>query len=203
MGTPDFSGPDGVWSASDNMSFLRPALRGWVAVNRRFCRVRCSVESIYWCNERANVGALAAGSWREGMVALEEYPHERGKPDLYLTDLENEHEVVIEAKLHWWEDRGDEKTQTEDVRKLLNDACEQAKGRSERNGAILKLGAVFVVPSLGKVGKFSHAAIIGTIFGALRPQLIAWYFDDENKHLQWQEDGRYYPGVVLILSKAS
>ena len=52
---------------------LHPILKEWIRINRRYCERESWKDCVWWNNERALTGILAAAVWTLGEVSLEEY----------------------------------------------------------------------------------------------------------------------------------
>ena len=63
------------------LKWIEPILKQWLRVHRDYIEANNCEDSLYWYNERANVGALAGAIWRSGGYALEEFGAMKGKGD--------------------------------------------------------------------------------------------------------------------------
>ncbi|WP_067586614.1 hypothetical protein [Endozoicomonas ascidiicola] len=90
-----------------SIKWLAPVLEQWLRVHRDYIEANDCEDSLYWYNERANVGALAGAIWRSGGYALEEFGAQKGKDDEVSNgrvDLYFQYsgrDVVVEAKQSW------------------------------------------------------------------------------------------------------
>lgn len=99
------SAPLGHWQA---------LLEEWCKVHARYCELVAD-DAIYWHIERSNLAALAAAAWRIDWAALEEFSHEKvrpngrfsGRADLLIRSPMAEE--YIEAKLAWCRHATDER----------------------------------------------------------------------------------------------
>jgi hypothetical protein len=108
---------------------------------------------LYWYNERANVGALAGAVWKQGGMALEEYPAEKGSPghkqdgrvDLFASIGDNK--TIFEAKVLWLHFHGhSKKSWVNEIDSKLEDACSDATKSLRRTKGYRAAGIVFVLP---------------------------------------------------------
>ena len=89
------------------LQWLKPLLEGWLRVHRDYLEANDCTDSLYWYNERANIGALAGAIWRSGGYALEEYGAVKGKgadASMGRVDLFFKYagqNVTVEAKQKW------------------------------------------------------------------------------------------------------
>jgi hypothetical protein len=83
----------------------------WLRINRDYIEESENFQyrdSLYWYNERANIGALAGAMWKCGGFAVEEYSSSKGdgdtaqkngRVDLYL--YSHGKDAICEAKMDW------------------------------------------------------------------------------------------------------
>jgi hypothetical protein len=92
---------------NNKIQWLKPILEQWLRVHRDYIEANDCDDSLFWYNERANVGALAGAIWRSGGYALEEFGTTKGKDeeasngrvDLFFQYAGRE--SVAEAKQSW------------------------------------------------------------------------------------------------------
>ncbi len=92
---------------NEKIKWLEPVLVQWLRLNRDYMENYECTDSLYWYNERANVGAFAGAVWRSGGFALEEFVALKGKGetegsgrvDLFINYAG--HEIICEAKKKW------------------------------------------------------------------------------------------------------
>ncbi|PHS74059.1 MAG: hypothetical protein COB59_12400, partial [Rhodospirillaceae bacterium] len=171
-------------------------------------------------NERANISLLAAGAWKSGAVALEEYSAEKyndqedvktypGRSDLYIASSRNAqdnkfHEVVIEAKLAWLPI-----PITRNVSNLLNIAKEDAKKNSNEDARIGVCFYPLKVPSSDDrkptqakdIARKSIKYFLAK-FDANPPDLVAWSIPVTLKPTPWEDlddKPHYFPGVIMAM----
>ena len=131
----------------DKLQWLEVTIQKWLNINIKYTTLFGGTDTLYWYNERANIGALAGAAWKAGLYAIEEYAALKkpkdvtskgsGRIDLYLTDSEG-NDAVVEAKICWVAPRTTEKT----LRNKMTEACKDAK---RDHDAKLKIGVVFYV----------------------------------------------------------
>jgi hypothetical protein len=63
------------------LSWIEPILEQWLRVQRDYLEANDCDDSLFWYNERANIGALAGAVWRSGGYALEEFNATKGSGD--------------------------------------------------------------------------------------------------------------------------
>lgn len=107
-------------------------------------------DSLFWYNERSNVGALSGAIWKLGGYALEEYvakkgeKQQKGRIDLYFCI--GDYECIVEAKQEWLYFNKGCNDFHEKITKSLQCAvydCEQSlKNEVVKSG----FGITFVVP---------------------------------------------------------
>jgi|WetSurMetagenome_2_1015567.scaffolds.fasta_scaffold447464_2 hypothetical protein len=91
----------------NSLEFMRPVLEKWIEINQKYVNEFENKDTLYWYNERANVGTLAAAIWKSNGMAIEEYNDEKrlggekwqGRVDLFYKY--NEKEIISEAKILW------------------------------------------------------------------------------------------------------
>lgn len=89
------------------IQWLKPVLEQWLRVHRDYMEANDCEDSLFWYNERANVGAMAGAIWRSGGYALEEFGATKGKEadassgrvDLFFQYAGRQ--AVVEAKQSW------------------------------------------------------------------------------------------------------
>lgn len=89
------------------IKWIKPILEQWLRVHRDYIEASDCTDSLFWYNERANVGALAGAVWRSGGYALEEFGATKGKDedisngrvDLFIQYAGRQ--ILAEAKQSW------------------------------------------------------------------------------------------------------
>jgi hypothetical protein len=136
----------GKWGKT-GVAALRRLLGSWHATLTAY--TRSTHDLAYWYNERANIGALAAATWRlgNGNVAVEEYTvvrnKKRGRCDLYVY-LDGV-SFVAEAKVYFPR-KADRKRVRQEVRDRLTAARKQIAKLDGSEVGDWNLAACFVVP---------------------------------------------------------
>lgn len=184
---------------------LKPILRKWITVQRRYRR-RMDYDDRTWAyGERPCIGFLAAAAWQCGAVALEEWRTEKGsrrdscygRCDLYI--CHDEREYFIEAKYVR-------------VRAVASpdkriDAAFKAAREAARRLHCLKgqhrLAVVFVVPYFTRKERNKETA--ARLFewrkkvAATRHE-GAWLFEKETpKERKSNSKYDYHPGIVMLV----
>jgi hypothetical protein len=195
---------------------LRPlgkAIKAWQRAIIAYCESAEGDDAPYFYNERANISLLAAGAWKSGMIALEEYPTKKRfketakqnskghRCDLFIWD--DDRGFQIEAKQSWLPALLNENKLRNRVEKALSQACAAAEANTDSSS---RLGCVFFAvwwPTASTYRRDSEAQIqsaIQTITSA-DGDIWAWVFPKETRELRDKSDSepRYYPGVVLGL----
>lgn len=197
----------------------------WLLLIERFSRVSSDASFLY--NERANVSLLAGAAWRCGMIALEEFSHEKaqeddsdapdadikskdkvvksGRCDLWMMGASGKDEIV-EAKINWLS--LDNQKLQEVASKYLSNACKDAiKTISARDIPDTKGIGVLFLPVYLKVSKIvndPNKSIESFIENAIvnitkiDADLISWSFPRATRDLKGVDDRNYLPGIFLI-----
>lgn len=128
-------------------------IQQWQKINEDYL-VECDFnDSLYWYNERTNVGCLAGAIWKIGGYALEEYSATKGKDEKYgridLYFSVDKTEYVIEAKQKWLHFNSKVKTFAnfeKDIEKMLENAISDCENSMLHNGISNGVGLVFITP---------------------------------------------------------
>jgi len=185
---------------------LIPVLQSWITAQRDY--VKAVVDDHPWnYGERSSVGFLAAGVWRSGGVALEEWQTEKGSKakcrqgrcDLWVFRPQ-QYDFHIEAKYMRSRATGKPvKERTYIERALLNATTDaQALTCPRKN----QLGILFVAPfyPTGKhEGMHEHITMWLKDIYAIPHSAIAWIIN--RKGLR-PSPGNVCPGLVLIARAA-
>ena len=185
---------------------LRPILKKWVRLNRRYCEMESWEECAWWANERASISTLAAAAWTIGGIALEEYSTAKvskkqqrtGRCDLYIK-IGKDKKFACEAKQIIPRLNKGNAHDTSNVKEQFDWACDDARNLSSGEGR--RLGLCFVAP------RFPHSQIpfddcleeYLENLQRLNFHAIAWYFPNKARHMKWKTNQRIYPGVVLLI----
>lgn len=189
---------------------LKPVLKSWIEVNKRFARAWHGVDVPWRFNERAQLGLLAAAIWRAGEVSLEEFTSKKidrfpkasatkyaGRIDLYL-NIQGFNFIaeskLAQAILNDCEPRANEK---------LHAAMERAEHDARKMPAESRsrLAIVFVVPLISTRLKNNLDRAIRNWIEKLREyqsDAVAWVFPSLTRHVK---TGRKYycPGVAVVI----
>lgn len=211
---PDFYGH----IADEHHPHWEVLLVEWMAAMQKYHLVADDLP--YWHNERANVSILAAAAWRCGYVALEEFPDNKrnkksetdndderdrlGRVDLWIGRPGDQNGELIEAKLHWLH-KSTSSTIRSELQTGLNTAIDDA--RRTKTGKGPTLGVTFFVPSFVADNNNPPAdmerrllEMIEHVEG-MKASAKAWYFPEKFRQIQFTENERFYPGVILLAKR--
>jgi hypothetical protein len=132
---------------------FRPLLREWKAWTEAYSNEVDQADALYWYNERATLGTLAAAAVRKNLYVLEEYAARKtweqsrysGRADLWIRGTAAHY--VIEAKQLWVNFPGRTNAFASCVNASLEAACADARCH-EPVAQTLTAGVVFLVPRL-------------------------------------------------------
>lgn len=211
---PDFYGH----FADEHHPHWEVLLVEWMATMQKYHLVANDLP--YWYNERANVGILAAAAWRCGYVALEEYADNKrnkksetdndeerdrlGRVDLWIGRPDDASGELIEAKLRWL-NIGTASTSKSELQAGLNIAIDDARRSKTGKGATL--GLTFFVPGFAADNNNPPAdmeqrlqALLGDVEN-MEASAKAWYFPEKFRQRRFQNNGQFYPGVILLAKR--
>lgn len=191
----------------------------WILAIERFSRIT-NGDASYWYNERANVGVLSAAAWRCGLVALEEFQHEKvdvsasgetdeqalktwnGRCDLWICgDKKSE---LVEAKFHWINMLS--KQISELAANYLDIAvCDAVNTRGTDD--IDAIGVAFL-PVYVKENKINDSMTLEDIIEQtieavqkIDADLVAWCFPKRLRKHVGEQYGNYLPGIIMLARK--
>ena len=182
---------------------LKPVLQGWLETQRDYAKM---VTGDYSWNyrERTCIGFLAAGVWRSGGVALEEWRTEKGpkaerrqgRCDLWMF-RRGRYDLHIEAKHMWSRATGKPKKELDYIEAALSRATTDAAALTcpRKN----QLGILFLAPFYppGKqAGMAGHLATWLKGIYSIPHSAIAWVFGDMQGLRA--SSSNICPGLVLI-----
>jgi hypothetical protein len=190
---------------------LRHILEKWVEVHTTYSKREDWEDSIWWCHERPNVGALAAAVWISGGTALEEYStlklhkgrKRAGRCDLFFRTKGGK-AYACEAKQLWFTGGMTQKQSSEAVNDYFNAAQDDAKKLHPTEGR--KLAICFVTldlpPKTNNLAsiKKSIAKLI-EVLTSTNADAMAWCFPPKARLLLWEKNHRRYPGVAVLIRK--
>ena len=176
--------------------------RGWV---ERYTDEVDPQDALYWYNERANVGTLAAAAARTGSYALEEYrtpkAHESeqwpGRADLWLRC--GSRQYIAEAKHLPVSSAMKPGTLSTTVDAYLKAACADAACHPPSDGC-RELGVVFVVPYLARSSHGRRSDYVQTFqatMGTMAIDTCAFAFPRGGGPVN--ASGYQYPGVACCV----
>jgi hypothetical protein len=194
---------------------LPDALRkaGWQSLLQRWSSMITSATSEdeddvpYWYGERPLTGLLAAAAWRQrGGWALEEFAGRRGKRlkttsgrgDLWLGV--GPRTYTIEAKVKWLSSGADHALKY--AREALTAAREQLwkLSASYRDGTLIAICYLVPCPMAGRAYATTSRQV--EILSAVRRHFVGSRSIVASYYPRWEsaedDDGRMYPGVILI-----
>lgn len=190
-----------------NLEWLERTIDEWLEINCRYADVAKGQDTLYWYNERANIGALAGAAWKAGICAIEEYAALKkpksatskgsGRIDLYLTD--ESQDAIVEAKICWVAPG----TEPMKLRVKMREAC--ADARRDHDGD-QKIGAVFYVMRVHQE-RVHEKTLIEEVerIRKTKPDALAWCFPAAVRNLQSERPehkGYVWPGVIIALKVA-
>jgi hypothetical protein len=194
------------------VSLLEPTIRGWGQAIEEYCSGLTGKNSDvpYYYNERANISLLAAGAWKAGQIALEEYPTDkmgvarrrgRGRCDLFILAAKR-YEFQIEAKQCWMRAEWTTKSHKHWVKTSFTAACAAANANTESSA---RVGCVFFSISWpaqkgsSEPTKFAIKAEIKKCTDSKAADVWAWCFPTLARDVTDDTDGekRHYPGVIM------
>ena len=195
------SGCDPNWAKP--LSWLNPAVKGWIEANEQYAKYWEGYDALYWYNERTAVGSLAAGAARAGFRVLEEYASMKSRPETVkksgLTDLyvgKAANDATLEAKI-CWVDAGCGQGK---LSAALTAACSDARCN---RGTKQKVGLVFYVMKM-RCEDASEQSLKREInrVREVRSGAVAWCFPGPTRTLATdtkQYKGFVWPGVVMAM----
>lgn len=212
---------DYVVKRKRNLGHWEGVLEEWILAIEKYSRMSGG-EAPYWYNERANIGLLAAATWRTGGIALEEFPH--GKSEPKISDDGKTQETVtrngrcdlwichgtkserIEAKFRWLNMASDRIAEfaEESINKAVKDA---SKSKSDDGQAAV--GVTFL-PLFVKASKITDEKTIELYIEEtiatlrnLDVDLIAWCFPIRLRSYVGEDYGNQLPGIVMLAKRVS
>jgi hypothetical protein len=192
---------------SGKLRSLRPILKEWIRLNCLFGKTVSWEDCAWWANERASTSILAAAAWMSGGVALKEYStkkvkkgeHRTGRCDLFFNVRENKFACEIKQVFPRLKDG-----QTSDISNLkarFDLACDDARNLSRQEGR--RLGICFVTPRFprSQIPYMDNCWIdyLDCLQQKLNFDAIAWYFPKEARNMEWPENKRTYPGIIVLI----
>ena len=182
---------------------LKPVLQGWLEAQRDYAKM-VPGDYAWHYRERTCIGFLAAGVWRAGGIALEEWGTEKGpkakrhkgRCDLWIFRRDR-YDFHIEAKHRWSRATGKPNKQLGYIEAALAHATTDAAALTcpRKN----QLGILFLAPYYphGKqAGMGDHIATWLEGVDSIPHSAIAWVFRDR-QGLRASSDA-VGPGLVLI-----
>lgn len=167
-------------------------------------------DSIYWYNERANVGAFASALSRNKISVIEEYTCQKGEGNnrrLGRADISffcHDKWYLAEAKIHWRKISPPSKIVLHDkiVSKSLGDAKDSWLGDS----GTIPLGLNFIVPYIDPSCKSNVSEYVMSCIEQLEKVNTDFFWaycaPGRLRYIQSSRKGNYYyPMVVMIGSK--
>lgn len=188
-------------------------IEGWIEAHIEYAEIHEDNDVAYYFNERANISMLAAGAWKSGAVALEEFTARKGigadkrhgRVDLYIST--REWNAEIEAKHKWMNlALSDEK-----FADRVNETIAKATGDALLiSGAWHRYACAFFVPSV-RVRQYDEYAAdpeamlqteLQRYLAQKKPDIWAWCFPDVARRFRLNKE-TYYPGVVMALKRVN
>ena len=186
----------------------------WILAIERFSRITNGSAS-YWHNERSNVGVLSAAAWRCGLVALEEFQHEK-------VDVSSSEETD-EENLETWNGRcdlwicGDKKSEFHWINMLSKqlpecaasylDAAVRDAANTRGTGGVDAIGVAFL-PVYVKANKINDSMTLENVIEKticsmqkVDADLVAWCFPKRLRDHVSEKYGNALPGVIMMAKK--
>lgn len=187
------------------LAWIEPILEQWLRIHRDYLEANDCEDSLFWYNERANVGALAGAIWRSGGYALEEFGAMKGKGedessgrvDLYFQYAGRQ--AVVEAKQSWIYLAPNSRR---DFRGLIDKALENARADIIRTQDSLEheygFGLAFL-PTYAKDSETSDDAMKRLYSEVLKTDcdFFVWMKNTSGDHLI-SSNGEYCDAIALI-----
>ena len=190
---------------------LVPAIEGWIKAHIEYAELHKNSDVAYYFNERANISMLAAGAWKSGAVALEEFSARKGegaderhgRVDLYIAT--EKWGAELEAKHEWMNFALDDEQFASRVSQTLENAESDALRVS---GSDHRYACAFFVPSVHVRQYDEYAsdpeAMLQTqlqkYLAQKGPHAWAWCFPEVARQFR-NAANTYYPGVVMALTR--
>lgn len=163
----------------------------------------------FWYNERTNLGILAGAVWQNGGYVLEEISIQNDFRDKKTTGRADccfrwmGQNYIIESKQYWPPFSIKNFKLTENLNRKFDDIDKQIHKYAAPDEQLW--GMIFVVPSLPKKQKNYVGEYIRNFTKSLinykklnRDISLAYVFPQSARELVYEEEGRIYPGVVLV-----
>jgi hypothetical protein len=191
---------------SGKLRSLHPILKEWIRLNRLYGKTALWKDCAWWANERASAGILAAAVWTYGGVALEEYStkkvrkkeHRTGRCDLFFNVGEK---FACEIKQIFPRLKDGETGDISNVKAQFALACDDARNLLRQEGR--RLGICFVTPRFPRSQIPYMDNCLKDYLDCLQQKLnfdtIAWYFPKEARNMEWPENKRIYPGIIVLI----
>ncbi len=200
-----------------DLRVLEPILKKWITVVSEYSAAFGKDDACWWYTERANVGILAAATWKtKDWLALEEYSTTKrgeikgetknGRCDLYIGKKNHRSSFALEAKRCYQGIGGSARDDMAKVFASIKVARDDA-GNIENDEANKRLACCFIMPFIRTTKAPSEIDLNNKLtawLGKLKKEIpwdaIAWNFPKESRVLQ-NSNGYYLPGVVLVISQ--
>ena len=204
----------GIGTIREDLTWLRPVVKGWHIAIEETCAVLESDEKNeppYASTEQAGVSFLAAGAWKAGMVAVAELSvvklgsdgnPRNGRTDLLIADKNGQPAADLEAKFEFVQPGGDWA-----ARKVnLELAVSEARRNQLRTNIGVCFYPLFVSESWANEVPGGIDAIIGNEIEkaiALNVDLLAWSFPAIMRKRKSQGGNRdFWPGLFVAMRMA-
>jgi len=208
-----------VMEIDKKLKSLKPIIKTWMNLVRKYSNRHKNEDALYWYNERATLSTLAGAIWMSDGTALEEFASTKiksqnkksvrtrsGRTDLWFEWQDKQY--IVEAKQISPSMHDSEKPIVDLIEESLEDACNDAVKFSFQNGhkQYVRIGITFLTPYLPKSYKDKDIEIkVQELKEALKNRLkikrayhlLVWLFLDSSHKLYDDHDELYYPGIVL------
>lgn len=189
---------------------LRPILEKWIRLNGHYGKMMAWSDCAWWSNERASTGVLAGAVWKCGGIALEEFSTRKtfkkrigtGRCDLFIAVGSNKKKkFACEIKQVFPRMKNGRAGEIAQAGAKLDLACEDARNLFPQEGR--RLGICFVTPRFpcSRISSMNNCLkdYLDGIQKRLEFDAVAWCFPKEAREMTWLENGRTYPGVIILI----
>jgi len=194
---------------SGSLRSLHPVLKEWIRLNRAYGKTMRWKDCAWWANERASTSIFAAAAWTSGGVALEEYSTTKkkkkkqrtGRCDLFVNV--NGNKFACEFKQIFPRLKYGQTDDISNVNDQFELACDDARNLLPQEGR--RLGICFVTPRFAPSQFQDMDSCLENYLECLQQNQnklnynsIAWFFPDDAREMEWENDRRY-PGIIVLI----
>jgi hypothetical protein len=210
-----------VMKIDKELKGLKPIIKTWMDLIRKYSNRHKNEDALYWYNERATLSTLVGAIWKWDGTALEEFLSTKtksqnkkskrtksGRTDLWFEWRDKQY--IVEAKQISPSMHKSKKPIVDQLKESLEKACNDAVKFSFQDGnkQYVRIGITFLTPCLPKSYKDKDIKIeikVQELKEALENglkikrdyHLFVWLFLDSTRKLYDNDKLYYYPGIVL------